>query len=479
MPVSPVQQYAPAWDRLRRPVWLYDPHASRGLYANPCALELWGADSLEELLGRDFSVLSPAVKARTDRLVALTAAGEEVSESWTFYPRGQPFTVQATISAFRLWDGYDVLLFEASPTEVAPDERRAVEALRHTSALITLFDADGRRLFANPAAYRAYGSNDAFVQRFVDGSEGDRLFAAAAQGRNADGVCEVTTHAGTRWHHMDARPVFDPVTGASGVLLNEQDVTARIEAEIGRSAAEQKAAMFDARQRFLTDMSHELRTPLNAVIGFSGLLAERGLDPAATDQARRIHEAGQGLLQVVNQMIAQPDGPAVEQNADAPAHDAADPVGPADHSAMARPGVRALYVDDNESNRTLVRAMLATQGIVCETADDGAQGVEAAAAGDWDVILMDIQMPVMDGVTAARRIRSLDGPAAATPIVALTANTLDEQVMSYFDAGMDDCIAKPVDMIELLTKTAQWAGCGWREAVATGAVSRPPDASAR
>ena len=107
--------------------------------------------------------------------------------------------------------------------------------------------------------------------------------------------------------------------------------------------------------------------------------------------------------------------------------------------------------------------MLATQGIVCETADDGAQGVEAAAVGDWDVILMDIQMPVMDGVMATRRIRSLTGPAAATPIIALTANTLDEQVTSYFEAGMDDCIAKPVDMIELLTKTAQWAGCGWRE----------------
>ncbi|HEY0104263.1 MAG TPA: response regulator [Brevundimonas sp.] len=463
MPVSPVQQFAPAWDRLRRPVWLYDPHASRGIYANPCALALWGAESLEELLGRDFSVLSPAVKARTDRLVALTSAGEEISESWTFYPKGQPFTVQATISAFRLWDGYDVLLFEASPTEVAPDERRAVEALRHTSALITLFDAEGRRLFANPAAYSAYGSDDAFSQRFIDASESDSLFSAAARGQGVDGVCEVRTRAGARWHHMDARPVFDPVTGAPGVLLNEQDVTARIEAEMGRSAAEQKAAMFDARQRFLTEMSHELRTPLNAVIGFSGLLAERGLDDVASDQARRIHEAGQGLLQVVNQMIAQPEGATTGEDIGLAADDLAGPAVPAEEPALAGPGVRALYVDDNESNRTLVRAMLATQGIVCETADDGAQGVEAAAVGDWDVILMDIQMPVMDGVMATRRIRSLTGPAAATPIIALTANTLDEQVTSYFEAGMDDCIAKPVDMIELLTKTAHWAGCGWRE----------------
>jgi CheY-like chemotaxis protein len=479
MPVSPVQQFAPAWDRLRRPVWLYDPHASRGLYANPCALELWGADSLEELLGRDFSALSPAVKARTDRLVALTATGGEISESWTFYPKGQPFTVQATISAFPLRDGHDVLLFEASPTEVAPDERRAVEALRHTSALITLFDAEGRRLFANPAAYSAYGSDDPFGRRFVHASEGETLFAAAAGGQSVDGVCEVTTRAGARWHHMDARPVFDPVTGASGVLLNEQDVTARIEAEMGRSAAEQQAAMFDARQRFLTEMSHELRTPLNAVIGFSGLLVERGLDDAATDHARRIHEAGQRLLQVVNQMIEQPEGGAPEHEASQAANDIADSAVANGEPDLAGPRLRVLYVDDNESNRTLVRAMLATQGIVCETADDGAKGVEAAAAGDWDVILMDIQMPVMDGVMAARRIRSLDGPAGATPIIALTANTLDEQVASYFEAGMDDCIAKPVDMIELLTRTAQWAGCGRREATAEDAAGPRADGSGR
>ncbi|HZV83562.1 MAG TPA: response regulator [Brevundimonas sp.] len=471
MPNSPVQQYAPAWDRLRRPVWLYDPHASRGLYANPCALALWGAATLKELLSRDFSVLSPAVKARTDRLVALTAAGEEISERWTFYPNGQPFTVQATISAFRLWDGYDVLLFEAAPTEIAADERRAVEALRHTSALITLFDADGRSLFSNPAAYRAYASGDSFRQRFADVSDADTMFAAADSGQGAEGVCEVRTSAGPRWHHMDARSVFDPVTGASGVLLNEQDVTARVEAEMGRSAAEQKAAMFDARQQFLTDMSHELRTPLNAVIGFSRLLAGRGLDTVSTDQARRVEEAGKSLLEVVNQMIARPDGEAATDERPDFADGYEGGAAPIEEPAVGGHGVRALYVDDNESNRMLVRAMLATQGIVCETADDGAEGVEVAAAGDWDVILMDIQMPVMDGVMATRRIRSLDGLAAATPIIALTANTLDEQVDAYFQAGMDDCIAKPVNMVELLTKTAHWAGSGWRETVAQRAAA--------
>lgn len=468
MSASPAPPFAQTWDRLRRPVWLYDPHTSRGVYANPPALALWGAGTLEELLARDFSVLSPAVKVRTDRLVALTVDGGEVSERWTFYPNGQPVTVQASISAFAMDDGREVLLFEAAPTEVDAGERRAVEALRHTSAVITLFDRDGGRLFANPAAYAAYGSDDVeFAARFADPAEGAAMFAAAVSGESVSGVHVVVTGAGRRWHHMDARPVFDPVTGAAGVLLNEQNVTARVEAEMARSAAEQKASMSEARQRFLTDMSHELRTPLNAVIGFSGLLIDAGLEANRTDQARLIHEAGQDLLTVVNRMIAEPEagaGPTVEA-AGAMSGSAAEAAIQIE-AEMHTPGLRVLYVDDNQSNRTLVKAMLGTQGIACETANDGALGVDAAGAGDWDVILMDIQMPVMDGVTAARGIRALDGPVGATPIIALTANTLDEQVKSYFEAGMDDCIAKPVDMIELLTKVGQWGGSGWRETVA-------------
>lgn len=471
-----LELFARASDRLRRPVWLYDPGTSRGVYANPAALTLWGAETLDELLARDFSVLSPAVKVRTDRLVELTAGGDEVSERWTFYPNGQPVTVEAAISAFRMSDGRDILLFEASPTEVGAGERRAVEALRHTSAVITLFGRDGARLFANPAAYSAYGADGReFPSHFADLQAGQAMFEVAAAGESVAGVHQVATRAGLRWHHMDAHPVFDPVTGEAGVLLNEQDVTARVEAESSRAAAEQKAAMSEARQLFLTEMSHELRTPLNAVIGFSKLLADAGLASRPTDHARRIHEGGQDLLGVVNRMID-----LSEADSETPPRVSSEPIATqapeqaADEAAAAAavPGLRVLYVDDNESNRTLVRAMLATQGIACETANDGQRGLEAAACGDWDVILMDIQMPIMDGVTAARRIRALSGAVAATPIIALTANTLDEQVRTYSEAGMDDCIAKPVNMVELLTKTAHWGGCGRTHA--TGAQKTRP-----
>ena len=449
-----------AWDALRRPIWLFDPADLRGVYANPAALELWGADSLDELLSRDFSQLSPAVRARTERLAQATAGGGTVTEQWTFYPRGQPATVEATISTYRLPDGRAVLLFEAGLTDVGSGERRAVEALRHASTLITLFDEAGRPLFANPAAFAAYGGGEhPFAARFADADQGAHMLVQALAGETVSAVRETQTLAGRRWHHLDVRPVLDPVTGAAGVLLNETDVTERVEAERARAAAEQKASMAEARQKFLTDMSHELRTPLNAVIGFSELLTTAGLAAEPSDHAARIHGAGKRLLSVVNEMIrlSELDGWTGERAADEPT----EPEAPAGRGPEPAAGaLRVLYVDDNESNRSLVTAVLRSQGIDCRTANDGREGVAAARTGGWDVILMDIQMPVMDGVEATRAIRALPGPAGAAPILAVTANTLASQLETYADAGMDDCVSKPIDMAELLTKIVAWSEAG-------------------
>jgi len=463
-----------AWDSLRRAVWLFDPDTCFGVYANRTALALWGAADLDELLSRDFSKLSPAVRARTDRLKAVTADGEPVEERWTFYPNGEPLTVQALISTVALDDGRKVLLFEATEADVGAEERRAVEALRHSAGPVGLFDATGAVLFANPGAFSAYGEGKALIDRFEDCRAGQAVLDAALDERATAEVHRMTTLHGPRWHHIDCRPVQDPVTGAVSVLLNEHDVTDRVEAEAARAAAEQKVAMAEARQRFLSDMSHELRTPLNSVMGFADVLARAGLAPDQTAHVARITAAGEALHTVVERMIdlSRRDdwGEAVDMDAlmrpkvSAAAPDAAVPV--ADEEAAEEGEGRAmvvLYVDDNESNRVLVSTLLTAQGVVCETADDGAEGVEAARRGGWDVILMDIQMPVMDGVEATRRIRALETEVAATPIIALTANTLAEQLELYFAVGMDDCIAKPLNAAEMFDKLFTQASRSWRE----------------
>jgi PAS domain S-box-containing protein len=123
-------------------------------------------------------------------------------------------------------------------------------------------------------------------------------------------------------------------------------------------------------------------------------------------------------------------------------------------------GLRVLVVEDNPTNRMIATKLLENLGAGVETAPDGLLGVEAAACGSFDLILMDVQMPGIDGLEAARRIRALGGPAAATPIVALTANVLSHQHQSYIEAGMNGVVAKPISPAALLTEIARLSQAG-------------------
>ncbi|WP_332766377.1 PAS domain-containing hybrid sensor histidine kinase/response regulator [Phenylobacterium sp.] len=120
-------------------------------------------------------------------------------------------------------------------------------------------------------------------------------------------------------------------------------------------------------------------------------------------------------------------------------------------------GLRILVVEDNATNRMVALRMLTELGAEVEIARDGADGVEQAAASSYDLIFMDIQMPVMDGVEAARRIRSLPGQAGETPIVAMTANVLPDQIETYRRAGMDGHVAKPISPAALLAEISRLA----------------------
>ena len=107
-------------------------------------------------------------------------------------------------------------------------------------------------------------------------------------------------------------------------------------------------------------------------------------------------------------------------------------------------GARILLVDDLEINRELGRAMLATGGHVVDVVCDGAEAIMAVQANDYDLVLMDVQMPGMDGVTATLHIRSLPGAAGRVPIIAMTANVLPDQIAQCKRAGMNDHVGKPV-----------------------------------
>jgi PAS domain S-box-containing protein len=115
-------------------------------------------------------------------------------------------------------------------------------------------------------------------------------------------------------------------------------------------------------------------------------------------------------------------------------------------------GVKVLVVEDNPTNQLVASRILQQLGAVVSVADDGATGVDAARDGGFDLILMDVQMPGMDGLEASRRIRALPGPAAATPIIALTANVMAHQRAAYRAAGMNGVVAKPISPAALVAE---------------------------
>lgn len=126
---------------------------------------------------------------------------------------------------------------------------------------------------------------------------------------------------------------------------------------------------------------------------------------------------------------------------------------------------RALVVEDNAVNQEMARAMLDMLGFTVFTAANGSEGVQAAAADpELDLILMDCQMPVMDGLAAARAIRAAEGAGRRVPIVALTGNAMPGDREACVAAGMDDYLAKPFSLTALRNMIDRWAGPAHSEA---------------
>jgi signal transduction histidine kinase len=125
---------------------------------------------------------------------------------------------------------------------------------------------------------------------------------------------------------------------------------------------------------------------------------------------------------------------------------AADPAEPID-----APTLRILIAEDNAINQRIVTGLLEPLGVVLSLVENGEDAEAAYRDGDFDLVLMDIQMPRMDGVEAARRIRAHEQARGLprTPILALTANVMGGQIETYRRAGMDGCVAKPIDVAVL------------------------------
>jgi len=126
------------------------------------------------------------------------------------------------------------------------------------------------------------------------------------------------------------------------------------------------------------------------------------------------------------------------------------PTSSPDRDNRVNTSLRILLVEDNLINQRVMTAMLSKDGHLVQIADNGADAVELFTQGTYDVVLMDVQMPVMDGYEATRAIRDRESRAAKrTPVIAVTALTLPEERETCLAAGMDDYLTKPIRYTDL------------------------------
>jgi CheY-like chemotaxis protein len=117
---------------------------------------------------------------------------------------------------------------------------------------------------------------------------------------------------------------------------------------------------------------------------------------------------------------------------------------------------RVLVVEDQELNREVADGMLTSFGLEVDAAEHGRQALAKLAAGRYDVVLMDCQMPVMDGYSATRELRQVEAGSTRTPVIALTADMTDAARAACFAAGMDDYLGKPFTRATLHAVLSRW-----------------------
>lgn len=194
------------------------------------------------------------------------------------------------------------------------------------------------------------------------------------------------------------------------------------------------------------------------------------LTPDQRDRIPKLKAAGLGYLikplrraSLIAQVLAARPATRIQAVETAPAAHEDDRIAPA-----AAPGVRVLLAEDNPINALLARALLEREGCKVDRIASGDEAVSALSRGFYDLILMDLRMPGLNGIEATKALRER---GVTTPIVALTADAFDEDRRACLAAGMNDFLAKPLTPPALRGVLTNWTGVGWTKATTRAKVA--------
>jgi two-component system sensor histidine kinase/response regulator len=206
-----------------------------------------------------------------------------------------------------------------------------------------------------------------------------------------------------------------------------------------------------AKSELIARMSRELRTPITSVLGRADRLFESGLTTEQRLEVTLLRDAGQSLLAKIDDFLG------VSKVALASDQISADP--PASVEGALDSRARILVAEDDAMIGEIMETILSAAGHEVVLVHNGTEAIATLNASDFDLVLMDVQMPEMDGIAATRRIRELGSSRARNmPIIAVTSFAAPQDVERCRAAGMTDHIAKPFNHDELLRLVAKWSG---------------------
>jgi len=228
--------------------------------------------------------------------------------------------------------------------------------------------------------------------------------------------------------------------------LNEEKTLLEVEVAEHKKAYTEVSDGLDKKTHEIIHISHQMRTSLSGLLGFTEFLKSTSLNEEQQEFVSIIATSSDELLILVNNIIDMTPRPRDKTEIKKESHK--------ERIEVAKNEIPyVLVVDDNEINKRLLAKVLENEKLDVSYASNGEEAVTLRKENNFDIIFMDIQMPIMNGVDASKAIRKYEDKnnIAPVPIVALTANTGKDDRDTYLDAGMTDYMAKPI-MIENVRK---------------------------
>ncbi len=302
-----------AYELIENPVWVFDPHRLRKVWANQSALKVWNSPSLEELCSRDFGIdISPGTRQRLQKMVEATQNGSRIQEQRTFHPRGTtPQTMECSMVGVEFEGVGFCMLIHAKPIhrdQQTSDSLRTLEAIHLSPTAMGLFDTSGQVVVENTASVilfeQPHQTNIPLLQRFCCQKTARKIQQELVHKGLVRAEVQLSTAQGPLWMWFHAQYITDPVTSEPCILVNQVDIHKWKLAQLALTEAKKTAEQASkSKSEFLANMSHEIRTPMNGVLGMTELLQLTELSPRQKKYAGTIRRSAETLLQIINDIL--------------------------------------------------------------------------------------------------------------------------------------------------------------------------------